>query len=198
MTREEAIKVFNELLLFGKAPCKKEELEDLCKIVLSALEQEPTTKNRFPDCESCRYYGSHHEVCNYCYSFSLWTEVEPTTKNDLGVDCIDRAELLKAMDTWDKFGNVPNRGLIPLRTTALQDIYVLYVKYDDMVKCVKGMSSVTPQEPKTGHWTEHPHEWGDNWQYSDYECSICHNWAHFDTDFCPNCGAKMAESEGKE
>jgi len=44
--------------------------------------KEPTTKN----CESCRYYGSHHEVCNYCYNFSLWTEQEPTTKNDLGVD----------------------------------------------------------------------------------------------------------------
>lgn len=43
MTREEAKKIFAELLLFGKAPCKKEELEDLCKLVLSALEQEPKT-----------------------------------------------------------------------------------------------------------------------------------------------------------
>ena len=41
MTREEAKKIFFELLLFRKAPCKKEELEDLCKIVLTALEQEP-------------------------------------------------------------------------------------------------------------------------------------------------------------
>ena len=80
---------------------------------------------------------------------------ESTTKNDLGVHCIDRAELLKAMDTWDKFGNDPNEGPIPLRTPALQDRYVPYVKYDDMVNCVKGMPSVipympsaTPQEPK--------------------------------------------------
>lgn len=42
-----------------------------------------------------------------------------------------------------------------------------------------------------GHWTEHPHEWGDNWQYSQYECSCCHNWAYHDTDYCPNCGAEM-------
>lgn len=41
MTREDAIRIFNDLLLFGKAPCKKNELEDLCKIVLKALEQEP-------------------------------------------------------------------------------------------------------------------------------------------------------------
>lgn len=51
------------------------------------------------------------------------------------------------------------------------------------------------QETKTGQWIEHQHEWGDNWQYSKYECSCCHNWANFDDDFCPNCGAKMVESE---
>jgi hypothetical protein len=49
------------------------------------------------------------------------------------------------------------------------------------------------QEPKTGHWIEHSHEWGDNWEYSMYECSCCHNWAHEDTDYCPNCGAEMEE-----
>ena len=41
--------------------------------------KEPTTKN----CETCRYYGSHHEVCDYCYKCSLWTEQESTTNNDL-------------------------------------------------------------------------------------------------------------------
>ena len=65
----------------------------------------------------------------------------PTTKNDLGVVCIDKTELLKAMDTWDKFGDDPNEGLIPLRTPALQNRYVPYVKYDDMVKCVKNLPS---------------------------------------------------------
>ena len=56
------------------------------------------------------------------------------------------------------------------------------------------LPSVTPQ-PRIGHWIEHQHEWGDNWQYSKYECSDCHNWANFDDDFCPNCGVKMVESE---
>jgi hypothetical protein len=55
---------------------------------------------------------------------------------------IDADELLKAMDTWDKFGNVPNAGLIPFRTLAVQDIYVPYVKYGDMLKAVNGMSTV--------------------------------------------------------
>ena len=58
---------------------------------------EPTTKN----CESCKYYGSHHEVCNYCYKCSLWTEKEPTTKNDLGVDTVSRK------DVHDMLENLP-------------------------------------------------------------------------------------------
>ena len=46
---------------------------------------------------------------------------------------------------------------------------------------------------KKGKWTEYPHEWGDNWQYSEYECSVCHNRVNFNTDYCPNCGAEMEE-----
>ncbi len=49
---------------------------------------EPTTKN----CESCEYYGSHHEMCNYCYKCSLWTEKEPTTKNDVPKNNVEKIE----------------------------------------------------------------------------------------------------------
>lgn len=52
------------------------------------------------------------------------------------------------------------------------------------------LPSVTPQ-PKTGHWIEHPHETGENWEYSKYECSECHVWEEDDSDYCPNCGARM-------
>ena len=54
---------------------------------------------------------------------------------------------------------------------------------------------IVDQEPKTGHWIEHPHETGENWEYSKYECSECHEWAEDDSDFCPNCGAKMESEE---
>ena len=126
---------------------------------------------------------------------------EPTTKNNLAVDCIDRAELLKAMDTWDKFGNDPNVGLIPLRTPALQDRYVPYVKYDDMVNCVKGIPSVTPQEPRKGHWMN-KHRLFDS---CSAECSSCHKrsngYLHDNGfslvstyyDFCPKCGSDNRE-----
>ena len=43
------------------------------------------------------------------------------------------------------------------------------------------------------HWIEHPHEQGENWEYSMYECSDCHEWANDDSNFCPNCGRDMTE-----
>jgi len=67
-------------------------------------------------------------------------------KNDLGVDCIDKAELLKAMDTWDKFGYTARYGLE--RLDKDDKGFVAYVKYEDMVNCVKNMPSTTPQEPR--------------------------------------------------
>ena len=57
------------------------------------------------------------------------------------------------------------------------------------------------QQPKTGHWIEHPHEAGESWEYSKYECSECHVWEDWDSCFCPNCGCRMVEpqeSEGEE
>ena len=29
----------------------------------------------------------------------------------------------------------------------------------------------------------------------EYECSECAKYSYFDTDYCPNCGAKMDEEE---
>ena len=42
-------------------------------------------------------------------------------------------------------------------------------------------------------WIEHEHEWGRNYENSDYECSHCHNIISmfYDTDWCPNCGVRM-------
>lgn len=37
MTREEAIKIFNTVLLFGKCDCPKEEIEECLKMAIEAL-----------------------------------------------------------------------------------------------------------------------------------------------------------------
>ena len=41
--------------------------------------EEPTTKN----CETCKYNGSHHGMCKYCYKCSLWTESTISRKQAL-------------------------------------------------------------------------------------------------------------------
>ena len=52
-------------------------------------------------------------------------------------DLISRSELLKAMDTWDKFGYDEHNRLIRIDST--NEEYVPYVHYEDMVNCVKNM-----------------------------------------------------------
>ncbi len=59
------------------------------------------------------------------------------------------------------------------------------------------------KEPKTGRWiAQDIHNC-----HTDFKCSECgyiHNFMHLygeptaDYSYCPNCGAKMEESEGKE
>lgn len=115
---------------------------------------------------------------------------EPTTKNDLGVDCISRAEVIEeinsvANDAWDE-----------------EQMRV------DLIAEINALPSVTPQEPRKGHWIERHDDWG-NGIITDrkYKCSVCHG-KHIDPEtgewqevfdykypFCPCCGADMREVE---
>ena len=55
-------------------------------------------------------------------------------------DLISRSELLKAMNTWDKFGCDCHRGLVRIDSTNNEE-YVPFVYYEDMVKCVNNMQT---------------------------------------------------------
>ena len=59
-------------------------------------------------------------------------------------DTISRSELLKAIDTYDKFGYWGN-ALIPLVSEDGIKL-VPYIHYDDVVKCIKSMPPVPPQK----------------------------------------------------
>ena len=71
---------------------------------------------------------------------------------------------------------------------------------DAQEKALRELLPVTPRRP-TGQWI-----WIDDEKYSNfpyYGCSICHSEAGFlkesqeviFSDYCPNCGAKMVESQ---
>lgn len=61
MTREEAIKIFNTVLLFGKCDCPKEEIEECLKMAIKALEREPQT---FKWCDTCKEYDQEKHCCH--------------------------------------------------------------------------------------------------------------------------------------
>lgn len=110
-----------------------------------------------------------------------------TTKNDLGVDLISREQAKAAIR--DKFKDLPSRVEI---NTILNEL-----------------PSVTPQEPKTGHWIGHrehcenlgvmPSGLGAYKWCSECDCGIdVREWHRNHYNFCPNCGAKMVEPQESE
>ena len=118
-------------------------------------------------------------------------------------DCISRAELLKAVDTWDKFGCDADTKLVPVK-----DCYVPYIHYDDVVKAIKGMPSIQPKLK-----TDEPMQvelegdgYADGELVYDYgKCPKC-GWDFEDGDkdweepYCCHCGQKLHwfESEDKK
>ena len=54
---------------------------------------------------------------------------------------IDADELLKAIDTWDKFGVDEHTQMIRLNSEN-KDAYVPYVKYEDIITAINGMQTI--------------------------------------------------------
>ena len=152
----------------------------------------PNTFDEFAD-----YYGFKDKEEVYTngseliqvYRVKQWLEHISTTMNDLGVDCIDRAKVQTEIEmNASRYTIAKERGGMGQVEWSDQ-----LIKVSDAVDIIRHMPLVTPQEPKTGHW---------GWLRCDmYVCSECKN-VYTDLsgtkdgmNYCPNCGAKMAESE---
>lgn len=104
----------------------------------------------------------------------------PTTTNDLGVDCVRRIEVIDYLCK-----HCPDDG------ECFKDC--------DEIKHLRQMPSVTPQ-PRKAHWIKEKIDaMSQSFGFAKYHCSNC---SHIisgisikETNFCPNCGADMREVE---
>ena len=109
-------------------------------------------------------------------------EQEPTTKNNLGVDCISRAEAIKCLECdFDITGKENMKTVVNYINSA----------HDKIVNLPR-----VKQEPRKGHWTTVLHE-------EILFCSECHQrlvdeQTYIPLHYCPNCGARMVEPQESE
>ena len=79
-------------------------------------------------------------------------------------------------------------------------------EFNDYIQTLNKAMDWLEQEPKTGHWIKYDKEYFTTKRltpvtHSIRECSECHTEiADFcgEMRFCPNCGAKMVESQESE
>ena len=155
-----------------------------------------------------------------CASFDIeWWNAEykePTTKNDLGVDCNnckynlnkgDGTTYCAASGSMCTFEQEPCEDAISRQ--AVMDCFKKWQPYMatriySFEKELSALPSVTPQEPRKGHWINDAIQGEIDGQIvKAFICSECGAISVFritdgkiiNGDLCPNCGAKM-ESEG--
>ena len=119
-------------------------------------------------------------------------EQEPTTKNDLGADCISRKAVLDAIDSkaWEFCDYLISKG----RNDEQKPVSHFA---DNLRECVRvELPSVTPKQ-RIGKWIKSRDGYGNN----HYTCPFCKldiatKYAGTLKDnYCSNCGAKMVEPQ---
>lgn len=111
--------------------------------------------------------------------------------------CLSENGILEAMDTWPKYGCMPDGRFIRLTKENEKD-YVPYVHYDDMVKVVKGIPSLDVAPVIHAHWVKNGDGmWADG-RLHVMTCSNCkalfrYHGKKSNVNYCYKCGARMDE-----
>ena len=124
---------------------------------------------------------------------------DPTTKNDLAVDCISREQAQTKIEmNASRYTIARERGGMGQVEWSDQ-----LIKVSDAVDIIRDLPSVTPIRPK-GHWISHrehcenlgvvPSGLGAYEWCSNCDCGIdVREWHRNHYNYCPNCGADMSE-----
>ena len=145
-------------------------------------------------CEECRFYPNcdhmtQDDMTELTIKDLEKLEQEPTTKNDLGVDCISRQAVIEFVC---KNTEEILKDTMPLEV-KLSDDY-LYENIAKIMRNPKVLPSVTPQEPRKGHWIMTGDYFTGAYESIDYvKCSCCGEESLEEGNYCPNCGADMRE-----
>ena len=134
---------------------------------------------------------TNEQVCDVVRALTY----EPTTKNNLGVDCISRADAIRVASGYCHPSNVAKElAKLPSVTpqlsvpevTALAEWTTKLTEANEDAYNKGYEAGMKAQEPRKGHWLRRPHVYGVTY------CSVCDFELKIDnTNYCPNCGAKM-------
>ena len=106
---------------------------------------------------------------------------------------IKRAYQLDKSDEWAVDMAIAALSVEPCKDTISRGVFeqVMWER-DVAIEQLKELGYGLGEKPKTGHWISHYDEDAkEGW----YECDRCHTERAFNTDYCPDCGAKMVEPQ---
>lgn len=152
---------------------------DACEWLYANIESDnvPSVTPKFTDTEIQKMQELEQAQLEKAYELGK-EEMQPSE------DCISREEVRAELETLLKDADYSNENLL----SYLHNFVVR-------------LPSATPQ-PKTGHWIVIREEFefmgGIVNEPRGCKCSNCNKVARFKSDYCPNCGAKMVESEEEE
>lgn len=198
--------------------CDEVPIEEAVKVAIEALEQEPcedaVSRQAVLDCQHFIYdeTGEELEVIlaeNVLNLPSVTQKSETVTefadrcrecgakygkllKQEPCKDAISRQELLNDIDTAIKATNMDDPYSVGMRN----GMRLIKAFIDDEKKCCHEENESEISQQKMGHWIR-----VDKDKLRCSECEVIHLIAQYPNgkvDWCPNCGAKMAESEEKE
>ena len=170
--------------------------------------------------DSCDYYGENMAKCEKCAEehrqLAEWLKELKQLREQSGDEELDFVPEHKKIPCTMTIGK-PCEDAISRQAVLniLDDVVKDYIKENDFDKAqgvawikVQKLPSVTPQ-PKTGHWIGHrehcenlgviPSGLGAYEWCSECDCGIdVREWHKNHYNYCPNCGAKMFESQKSE